>query len=233
LPQKGHLAPTRRAAIGNGQGAAAEGRANRCRRRGALALWLLLLGPAALWAADSQDPDWPCVQRKVPKISAGMVWAGPSVESLRQEWRADAEAAALAQRIAARGTSIENAKKAIEAFAAGLATDKDHKLTLLFAATLDAVNTERGRIIRGIDRYARRQAQLAAKIQRQIEELGQLPDDGTEEQKGRRRELEERQLWDTRIYQERERSLRYVCEQPVLLEQRIFALAREIMAHLE
>ena len=44
--------------------------------------------------------------------------------------------------------------------------------------------------------------------------------------------LEEQQLWDTRIYDEREQSLVFVCEQPVLLEQRLFRIGREIMAHL-
>ena len=60
-----------------------------------------------------------------------------------------------------------------------------------------------------------------------------LPEDGTAEQQTRRAELEEQILWDSRIYDERERSLTYICEQPVLLEQRIFALAREIMNHLD
>ena len=95
------------------------------------------------------------------------------------------------------------------------------------------MNAERGSIIDGIQRYARRQVKLAARLQGQIEELNRLPGDGTEEQKAKRRELEERHLWDTRIYEERERSLSYICEQPVLLEQRIFALAREIMNHLD
>ena len=193
----------------------------------------LLLGPGILWAAASEDPDWPCIQRKVPEISAGMVWEGPAVEGLEPEWRAEAEVAALAQRIAARSTSVEDGKKAIQALAARQASGKDHKLTLLFAATLAAVNTERNSIIEGIKRYARRQAKLAEKIQLQIEELNGLPHDGSDDQKARRRELQERNLWDTRIYEERERSLGYICEQPVLLERRIFALAREIMMYLD
>lgn len=198
-----------------------------------LVFGLMLLGSGALRAADSQDPDWPCIQRKVPEVSAGMVWAGPPAEGLEQEWRADPEIPALAQRVAARSTAVEDGKKAIEAFAARQAADKDRKLTLLFAATLAAVNVERGSIIDGIQRYARRQAKLAERIQGQIEELNRLPGNGAEEQKAKRRELEEKHLWDTRIYEERERSLSYICEQPVLLEQRVFALAREIMSHLD
>ena len=36
--------------------------------------------------------------------------------------------------------------------------------------------------------------------------------------------------WDMRIYEERERSLTYVCEVPVLYEQRAFAIAKLIEA---
>ena len=46
-------------------------------------------------------------------------------------------------------------------------------------------------------------------------------------------ELEERLHWDTRIYDERQAALAYVCESPVLLEQRAFALAREIRSRLD
>jgi len=44
--------------------------------------------------------------------------------------------------------------------------------------------------------------------------------------------LSEQLNWDTRVYDEREQSLRYVCETPVLLEQRLFALGRHIAEHL-
>ena len=38
--------------------------------------------------------------------------------------------------------------------------------------------------------------------------------------------------WSTRIFQDRQQSLTYVCETPVILEQRAFALGRAIAAHL-
>jgi len=43
-----------------------------------------------------------------------------------------------------------------------------------------------------------------------------------------RDELNEQIDWDTRIYEEREQSLRYVCETPVLLEQRLFQIGRHV-----
>ncbi|MCG8594299.1 MAG: hypothetical protein MI785_07975 [Kiloniellales bacterium] len=188
---------------------------------------LILAGPVD--AATSEDPDWPCVQRKVPEISAGMVWAGPPVEALKGAWQDDAEISRLAATLAARRTEIEAAKAAVADFAAGLGADKNERLTLLFAATLDIVNEERASIISGIGRYTRRQQALADKIGRLAGDLSALPASDA----AKREELEQQRLWDIRIYEDRERSLTYICEQPVLLEQRVFALAREIMNHLE
>jgi hypothetical protein len=184
-------------------------------------------------AADPEDKDWPCIQRKVPEVSAGMVWAGPPVEGLDEEWRQDEQITALAKHISARSMAFEDAQVEIDSFASALGGEKAQKLTLLFAATLDTINRERNAIIGGIQRYTRRQTQLAERIQRQTAELNQFPADAGEDQQAKRLELEERQLWDTRIFEERERSLTYICEQPVILEQRLFALAREMMGHLE
>ncbi len=79
------------------------------------------------------------------------------------------------------------------------------------------------------------QAALAARIKAQARKLNALRSAGTPDGGRRKRidALEKQLLWDTRIFDEREQSLRYVCEAPVLLEQRLFALARAIMAHLE
>ena len=56
---------------------------------------------------------------------------------------------------------------------------------------------------------------------------------GTADEVSRREDLADVQTWDTRIFRERERSLRYVCELPTLLEQRAFTLGREIAAALK
>jgi len=208
----------------------ARGRTVRRSRHGTALLaagLLTLAGPAV--AANSADSDWPCVQRKVPEISAGMVWAGPPVEEPKRSWKDDAEVSQLAGSLAARRTDIEAAKTAVANFATGLGADRNERLTLLFAATLDIVNGERASIISGIGRYTRRQRALAERLGRLAGEIKALPAG----EKEKREELEQQRLWDTRIYEDRERSLTYICEQPVLLEQRVFTLAREIMGHLE
>jgi hypothetical protein len=191
----------------------------------------VLAGPAR--AAESEDPDWPCIQRLVPEVSAAAIWAGPPVEELSAEDRKQSETAALGQKIAARRTSIEEAKQAIESYGAALTDGKDLKLTALFAVALETVNRDRSGIMAGIRRYSRRQQALAQRIEQMTAEFYNLPAEGSETQAARRRQLQEQLLWDTRIYEEREKSLTFVCEQPVLLEQRIFTLAREIMMYLE
>jgi hypothetical protein len=202
-------------------------------RRLALALFFAPSLAGAPGLAAEKDPDWPCIQRKVPTISAGQVWAGPPLEGVGESWREDAAVADLAHLLASRRTGEEEAARKIDAFASAAAADKDRRLTLLFAAVLSTINAERGQIIAGIGRYARRQRALAEKIGAQASELSRLPEtDGTDEQIARREELLEIQAWDSRIFQERERSLTYVCELPVLLEKRAFALGREIADRL-
>ena len=50
---------------------------------------------------------------------------------------------------------------------------------------------------------------------------------------GRIDELTNRVEWDTRIFEERRKTMSFVCEVPVLIEQRLFALARAIQQSLE
>ncbi len=203
----------------------------------ALALALAVTGLARTASAAAEDPDWPCIQRQIPEISAGMMWAGPSVEGLANAWKQDPLVAELVGRLVARRTPIEAARDLIQDFIDGLAAkgagDKDAKLSLIFAGALARTNSERGQIIEGIKRYSRRQQALAERIEQRTVQVAELAKEQSEAARKARRKLEEQQIWDTRIFQEREQSLTYVCEVPVLLEQRLFALAREIMNQLE
>ncbi len=59
---------------------------------------MTLADPAV--AATSGAPDWPCVQRKVPEVYPGMVWACPSLEEPKQDRKSDAEVRQLAGSLA-------------------------------------------------------------------------------------------------------------------------------------
>jgi hypothetical protein len=207
------------------------------RSRWSLLMFLAAFGAArALAAGDQKDPDWPCVQRKVPSISAGMVWAGPEIgEDDDRQWQQHADVAELVGRISSRRTPLEQAYAEIDGFASTLGSDRNEKLTLLFTGLLRTINAERSQVISGIERYARRQKELADKIKAERADLDSLhaKHDRSEEEVARTKDLERAFQWDTRVFDDRRDALSYVCESPVLLEQRIFSLARHVMSLLE
>ena len=136
-------------------------------------------------------------------------------------WRAE---------LAARRVPLEQAAAQVEQFARGLAAErKNEQLTRLFARTLEIINRDRSSIVQGIKKYARGQRALADRITARNEQLIGLAAGQALERDAL---LAERD-WELRIYEDRRAAQGYLCEQPVLLEQRAFALARAIAGHLE
>jgi hypothetical protein len=173
--------------------------------------------------------DWPCIQREVPQISAGMVWTVGPIDAEDQSWSKDQLVADKVAEVSSRRKTVDQTIKVIDEFAGGLKEDRARVLTALFTGVLQRLNAERRQIMGGIKRYARKQAALAKLIKdRSIEWETLSGKTTTEEEKRKLAELEEQLAWDTRIYDEREQSLRYVCEIPVFLEQRLFKIGRHI-----
>jgi hypothetical protein len=185
------------------------------------------LPPAA--AATGDDPDWPCVQRLVPEVAAGMIWPGPPVDAVNGAVD-DPEISRLAEELAARRVPLAEAEEQVAAFAARLEGEaRSAELTRLFARTLAIINRDRASIIGGIRRFARGQQALADRIAGQNDRLQEI----APQQILERDALIAERDWDIRIYDDRQSTLTYLCDQPVLLEQRAFALARAIASHLE
>jgi hypothetical protein len=86
--------------------------------------------------------------------------------------------------------------------------------------------------MRGIERYTRKQKEFADQIRSEILELRSLQDRPDQEQ-SKVDELTSRVEWDTRIFEERRKTIGFVCEVPVQIEQRLFTLARAIQQGLE
>lgn len=199
------------------------------RRNLFLACLLALAGWSGQVHAAGEDPDWPCVQRLVPEIAAGMIWSGPPLDTIEPSAN-ELVIDELAGELAARRVPLEDAEAQIAALAATLAAEqKNAQLTRLFAHTLDIINRDRASLIGGIRKYARGERALAEKIAAQNTKIAELPADQVVE----RDTLIAERDWDIRIYDDRRGSLTYLCEQPVLLEQRAFAIARAIASHLE
>jgi uncharacterized membrane-anchored protein YhcB (DUF1043 family) len=193
-----------------------------------LILAALVGGVMPATAATGEDSDWPCAQRLVPEIAPGMIWAGPPLAAVDREPNPAIDE--LASELAARRVPLEQAQTQVEDFAKTLADEqKDEQLTRLFARTLEIINRDRSSIIQGIRKYARGQRTLAETISEKNERVSELPKDQVVE----RDALVAERDWDIRIYDDRAKSLTYLCEQPVVLEQRAFALARTIAAHVE
>ncbi len=197
---------------------------------------LFLLLPGLAWSADFSDPTWPCIQRKVPHLSVGQMWVGPEVTDQHlSAWRKDASVAALAPALAVRRTSNEEATALINELSDRLGEDRTETLTRLFAGTFALIERERSQIISGIARYAKTQTALTQAIEDSQNKLTKMlaienSDSDTQDQI---EELEDKIQWDTRIYKDRQQSLSFVCETPVILERRAFAMARAIMEKLD
>ena len=197
---------------------------------------LFLLLPGLAWSADFPDPTWPCIQRKVPHLSVGQMWVGPEVTDQHlSAWRKDTSVAALAPALAVRRTSNEEATALINELSDRLGEDRTETLTRLFAGTFALIERERSQIISGIARYAKTQTALTQAIEDSQNKLTKMlaienPDFDTQDQI---EELEDKIQWDTRIYKDRQQSLSFVCETPVILERRAFAMARAIMEKLD
>ncbi len=156
------------------------------------------------------SPPLPCIQRKAPEISVGVVWAGPPLDVDDQSWRTAKDVVALVEQTISRRLEIEQATEAIDEFVREDGKDKRRKLMQTFTGQFQLINQERREIIAGIGRYARRQVDLAVKIKEQINELNVLDgqNSATAEQLERREQLSEQLNWDTRVYDEREQSLK-------------------------
>jgi len=192
----------------------------------AVLLSLAMAAPAI--AAGPPDPDWPCIQRRQPQLSLAQIWGGPPPDQAALELAETPEIQRVAQAIALRRMPMPEAEAAIAAFAE---TQDATGLVALFAATLDQINETRDRVMAGITRYAHNQEALDGRIEELRHQFLAL--EAAEDQDFDRMDAVETELdWSTRIFQDRQQSLTYVCETPVILEQRAFALGRAVAGHL-
>jgi hypothetical protein len=183
-------------------------------------------------AADSRYPDWPCVQAKVPDLSIAAMWDGPPIDQAQKVWQDDPTIKNLVPRLAARRIPIEEAQKSIEDFLAGAGAAKTDKGVLLFAGLFETLNHQRSEVMNGLERLQRSQRELADRIRADASAQHELQDKSQPDQ-AKIDELGTRIEWSTRIFDDRRKSVRYACEVPVIIERRLFALARTIRQEME
>ena len=184
------------------------------------------------FAADPRFPDWPCAQAKVPEVSLAAVWSGPSLDEATSNWKENAKVSALVPRLAARRTPLDQAEKTIVEFLSESAAEKTERGKLLFAGLFEKLNAERSAVMSGLERITRKQREAADKVRGDTQVLHALQDAPGKDQ-AKIDELSNQIVWETRIFEDRRRVIRFVCEVPTAIDQRLFALGRVIQQEME
>ncbi|WP_026620898.1 hypothetical protein M728_004556 (plasmid) [Ensifer sp. WSM1721] len=184
-------------------------------------------------AAQGSDPDWPCIQRKVPELSLGQFWTGGNLPQTAADWSKDAGISALVTELSARRLPLPEAQQKIRWYAESLPEDEgERRLTMLVQGLFDQMNRERSDVIAGIARYAKRQRDIAEVLRQEasaVDALRAKADADPNEIALR----SDRLAFQTRVFQERARSLSFVCEVPTLIERRLYALVKTISEALK
>ncbi|MBH5397677.1 hypothetical protein HZZ13_07695 [Bradyrhizobium sp. CNPSo 4010] len=198
----------------------------------ATSVLVLAVASAAAHAADPRYPDWPCTQAKVPEISLAAVWGGPPLDDVQNRWKDDARISALVAKLAARKMPLDEAEKLVKEFLAGSAADKTANAKLLFAGLFDTLNAQRSQVMNGLERVSRKQRDAADKIREETIQLQALQG-ATPRDEAKIEALSNELIWTTRIFEDRRKVVRFVCEVPTSIDQRLFALGRVIQQEME
>jgi hypothetical protein len=180
-------------------------------------------------ALDPRYPDWPCQQLKVPEISIASVWNGPAIASIDAIKPTDPKEIELVARLAARRTPMDDAKKLIADFVVGSKEERLEKGKTLFAGLYATLNAQRDEVMNGIERFSRKQKEMAANVRDEAQKLRAMQDKGGSDQ-AQNEELANRLAWQTRIFEDRQKATSYVCDVPVQLEKRLFDLSSVIQS---
>lgn len=179
-------------------------------------------------AAQGDDPDWPCIQRKVPELSLAQIWNGPELPPAAREWASDPTIADLVPELAARRVPVAEADQMIRDLAERLRPEeREVQLGKLVQGLFDFMNKERSQVISGIGRYAHAQRDMAAALRQEASAVDALRGQANVDPN----EIavrDDQLVLRTRIFQERVQSLTFVCEVPTLIEQRLYALAKTV-----
>lgn len=201
------------------------------RRLGPVLVLSMMLAEPALAASPEPGSTWPCVQRKVAELSLNSIWQRGDLPDSARRLANDPAVQALAEKLAARRTPMEEANADIKAFAREAGANRDGLLQGLFLALFERMKGERSEVMVGIERYGRHQLDLAAKVKAEQQELDRMRNDPKADQ-AKLASANDQHVWNLRVFDERQKSLSFVCEVPTIIERRLFALARLIEGEL-
>lgn len=197
-----------------------------------LAAAALLLGAAVQAPASPQDsaaldPNWPCQQIKIDHMSLATFWGGPPLGDFLTKWENYPQAALLAHRLAERRVPIDQANAEIQAFAKNAGKDSETQLLALTGGLFALLDQERFEVVRGLDRFGRRQISYAAQIRGEITALHDAQDAAEPDQE-QIKKLADKVYWDTQVFSDRRDMISYACFVPDAIEHRLYQLAGTI-----
>ena len=188
-----------------------------------LACTLVLVPDLGEAAPPKQDPDWPCMQRLVPSLTAGMFRTDPVAAG---DWHADPRVVALVEAVAPRDVAVELGESKIAAFmAARPPADRATSAAEVFAGLVDETNRQRDDIVNSLRALTRREHGMSDIIARVTASMRSLPADADD---ATREEVKQRRALLIRQFEETERTVRYACEVPVSMEGRLGRFARAL-----
>ena len=191
-------------------------------RIGLFALIVAALSPPAQAAGRAPaDPDWPCQQPKVAAFPLASVWDGPPIDTSAAP-SDDPEIAGLAAQMSQRRVPIADVQAAVAKLAASASSGAKDKIKRAFAVAFNDLVRQRSEIIKGLDRFGRKQREMAARIRAENETAHKAETPGVATDDAALQKLQ----WDLRIYEDRRRTVSYVCEAPQAIEARIGAIVK-------
>ncbi|MBN9291835.1 MAG: hypothetical protein J0H36_12180 [Hyphomicrobium denitrificans] len=188
---------------------------------------------------EVKKDEWPCIYRKVPQLTAAMIWDGPEITDTTS-WHKDDAIRKLSQFVISRRVKSDEVDTAIKKYAAGLPEDqRDAKLTELFSAVLTRTNEDRKTVMNGIEKFHKRQVERSKAIEKealeiQPEEQAAAEDPGSDVGvAGRASDAVEKYKWEIRTFQEKQANIPIACEIPQLIDERAGEIARAIRAEMK
>ena len=119
-------------------------------------------------------------------------------------------------------------------FLAGSAADKTANAKLFLAGLFDTLNAQRSQVMNGLERVSRKQREAADKIREELDHSFQaLQKRDADRDNAKVDALSNQLIWETRIFEDRHKVVRFVCEVPTAIDQRLFALGRVIQQEME
>lgn len=161
----------------------------------------------------------------MPELSYQLLWTGPSPEPYFDDWRGDAARTQMIASVTRLSLSRAEARDRLAAYLEAQEPVDDRATARIFAGIFQTVQEKRAEAIAAIKRYSRGQQQAMDRIADLLRRLDSLLSADPPDQAAVQRTRAQLEI-TRRVFEERRQSIRALCEQPTLMEQRLGDLAR-------